>query len=216
MKARRLWLAALALFALAAESPSDAPNAAGTLTLDDLLSHMASTRGVVAEFREIKTLKLLDAPLETRGTLYFAPPDKLARITREPAETRLVLDGGRMHYQDAAGGRDTDLSTNPVARAFAENLIVLWRGDRAALEKIYSLDFRAEGARWQLALAPKGAPLDRFLRTITLRGDGKVMQEMEVIESDGDRTQTLFEKTDVDHEFGEAESRALFEPGGAK
>ncbi len=204
----RLAAAALALFALGAE-PAD-------LTLDELLSHMATTPGVVAEFREIKTLKLLDAPLETKGTLYFAPPDRLARVTREPAETRLVLDGGTMRFADAAGGRETDLSSNPVARAFAENLIVLWRGDRAALEKIYSLDFHADGSRWQLSLVPKGAPLDRFLRSITLRGDGKVMREMEVVETDGDRTQTLFEKSDVDHAFGEDEARALFGPRGEK
>ena len=171
---------------------------------------MATTSGVVAEFREIKTLKLLDAPLETRGTVYYAPPDRLARVTREPAETRLVLDGGHMRYQDAAGARDVDLASNPVARAFADNLIVLWRGDKAALEKIYALDFRADGSRWQLVLTPKSSPLDRFVRAIELRGDGAAMREMEVLESDGDKTQTLFEKTDVAHSFGEEEARAIF------
>jgi hypothetical protein len=167
---------------------------------------------VVAEFREIKTLKLLDAPLETRGTVYFAPPSRLARVTREPAETRLVLDGNRMRFQDAAGARDIDLADNPVARAFADNLIVLWRGDRAALEKIYSLDFHADGSRWELALAPRHAPLDRFVRAIDLKGDGAAMKEMEVVEVDGDTTRTLFEKTDIAHVFGEEEARAIFGP----
>jgi hypothetical protein len=204
--------ACLALW-VALAAPLSASAQSGTITLDDLLSHMAKTSGVVAEFREVKTLKLLDAPLETRGTVYFAPPDRLARVTREPAETRLVLDGGRMRYQDAAGARDVDLADNPVARAFADNLIVLWRGDKAALEKIYALDFRADGARWQLALTPRGSPLDRFVRTIQLRGDGPAMREMEVVETDGDRTQTFFEKTDVAHVFGEEEARAIF---GAK
>jgi hypothetical protein len=211
MTARRLWLVAAAALALGADTSSSGSGA--NLTLDELLQRMATTHGVVAEFREIKTLKLLDAPLETRGTLYFAPPDRLARITREPAETRLVLDGGRMRFQDAAGGKDVDLSANPVARSFAENLIVLWRGDRAALEQIYTLEFHAEGARWQLSLAPRHEPLDRFLRSITLRGDGATMQEMEVVESDGDRTQTLFDKSDVEHDFGDDEARAVFGPG---
>jgi hypothetical protein len=214
MSARRLWLVAAAVLALGAETSP--PEPAGNLSLEDLLQHMATTHGVVAEFREIKTLKLLDAPLETRGTIYFQPPDRFARITREPAETRLVLDGGRMRFQDAAGGSDFDLSANPVARSFAENMVVLWRGDRAALEAIYTLDFHSEGARWQLALAPRHAPLDKFLRSITLRGDGSVMNEMEVVESDGDRTQTLFEKSDVEHQFGDDESRAIFGPRGEK
>jgi hypothetical protein len=214
MTARRLWLAAAAVLALGADSPP--PGAGANLSLDDLLGHMATTHGVVAEFREIKTLKLLDAPLETRGTIYFAPPDRFARITREPVETRLVLDGGRMRFQDAAGGSDFDFSSNPVARSFADNMIVLWRGDRAALEEIYRLEFHSEGASWQLGLAPRHAPLDKFLRSITLRGDGSVMHEMEVIEADGDRTQTLFKKSDVDHAFGADEARAIFGPRDEK
>jgi len=103
-----------------------------------------------------------------------------------------------------------------VARSFSENLIVLWRGDRAALENIYTLAFHSEGPRWQLALSPRHSPLDRFLRSITLRGDGAVMQDMELVETDGDKTRTLFEKTDVDHAFGEDEARAIFGPRGEK
>ncbi|MFI5315832.1 MAG: outer membrane lipoprotein carrier protein LolA [Myxococcota bacterium] len=212
MTPRRLWLALAAALTLGAEPAAPA----GDISLDDLLSHMAGTRGVVAEFHEIKTLKLLDAPLETRGTIYFVPPDRLARVTRQPAETRLVLDGGRMRFQDAAGGRDVDLSENPVARSFSENLMVLWRGDRAALESIYTLEFHSEASRWQLALTPRHAPLDRFLRSITLRGDGAVMQDMELIESDGDKTETIFDKSDVEHAFGDDEARAIFGPRGEK
>jgi hypothetical protein len=33
---------------------------------------------------------------------------------------------------------------------------------------------------------------------------------MELIESDGDRTQTIFEKSEVDHAFGPEEERAIF------
>ena len=214
MNARRLWLALAALAALGADP---APPAGGRdIGLDDLLSHMATTKGVVAEFREIKTLKLLAAPLETRGTVYFQPPDRFARVTRDPAETRLVLDGSRMRFEDETGVKDVDLSENPVARQFAENLIVLWRGDRAALEKIYTLDFHADGTRWQLVLTPRQSPLDKFLRQISLKGDGSTMNEMNVVESDGDRTQTLFERSDVDHEFGADEARAIFGPRGDK
>ena len=211
MSARRLLLALAAASLLAADSPGGRD-----LTLDDLLTHMRTTSGVVAEFHEVKTLKLLDTPLESRGTLYFAPPDRLARITREPAETRLVLDGGRMRFQDAAGANDVDLSQNPVARAFSDNLMVLWRGDRKALEEIYALDFHSQGSSWTLALAPEHAPLTQFLRSITLRGEGAQMHEMEVLESDGDRTQTLFDKIDVEHHFGEDEARAVFGGGAPK
>ncbi|HXZ86914.1 MAG TPA: hypothetical protein VEI82_15635 [Myxococcota bacterium] len=41
------------------------------------------------------------------------------------------------------------------------------------------------------------------------------MREMLVQESDGDRTQTLFDKSDVEHSFGEAEAHAIFEGGSS-
>jgi hypothetical protein len=198
-----LLLAAAALAASARAEPE-------TLELDELLRHMAATRGVVAEFREVKTLALLDQPLEARGTLYFQPPDRFVRVTREPAATRLVLVGSRMRFEDATGVNDVDLAENPVARQFADNLVALWRGDRERLEKLYRLDFRAEAARWELGLAPRGAPLDRFIARIRLSGDGATMREMELLESDGDRTLTHFEKSDVDHAFGAEEVRILF------
>ena len=194
---------------------ADAAPPAGTLTLDELLGHMATTRGVVAEFSEVKLLALLDAPLETRGTLYFVPPDKLARVTREPAATRLLLVGDHMRFEDEAGASDIDLSQNPVARQFANNLIVLWRGDRSALEALYRLDFKAEGARWTLGLAPKSAPLDRFIRLIRIEGEGPAIRDMELLETDGDRTHTVFEKTEVDHAFGPEEDLAIFGPRAA-
>jgi len=39
------------------------------------------------------------------------------------------------------------------------------------------------------------------------------MHEMLVLESDGDRTQTLFDKSDVAHDFSDAETRAIFQTG---
>jgi hypothetical protein len=39
---------------------------------------------------------------------------------------------------------------------------------------------------------------------------------MDVLEKDGDRTQTLFDKSDVEHEFGADESRAIFGGGAGK
>lgn len=212
---RALAISCLAVLLLGADAPaSSAGQGTGTLTLDELLRHMASTRGVVAEFREVKLLALLDAPLETRGTLYFVPPDKLARVTRSPAETRLLLDRDRMRFEDEAGASDVDLSANPVALQFARNLIVLWSGDRAALEAVYKLDFSAEGALWKLALTPRGAPLDRFITYIRISGDGPKILDMDLLESDGDRTKTVFEKTEVDHAFGPDEEKAVFGPKG--
>jgi Outer membrane lipoprotein carrier protein LolA-like len=198
---------AVIAFALAAQAASATPP---SLTLAELLSRMASTRGVVAEFHEQKEIALLDRPLESAGTIYFAPPDRFTRVTRSPAVTRLVLDGARMRFEDATGADAVDLGANPVARQFAENMVALWSGDRARLEKLYELDFRAEQTRWELVLVPRDGTLARFVERLAMRGDGAEMRELELVERDGDRTLTQFLSSDVDHAFSADEASKIF------
>jgi outer membrane lipoprotein-sorting protein len=207
MRRSKLALIALALALGATSARAASPS---SLTLDELLGHMAKTRGVVADFREEKQIALLEQPLESTGTVYFAPPGRFTRVTRTPAATRLVLDGTRMRFEDATGQSGADLGANPVARQFAENMVALWSGDRARLEKLYRLDFRADGARWQLVLLPRQAALAHFIERLMLRGDGPEMQEMELVEADGDRTLTTFTRSDVDHAFSADEARRVF------
>jgi outer membrane lipoprotein-sorting protein len=199
-----------AILALALGALSARATPPPSLTLDELLGHMAKTRGVVADFHEEKQIALLEQPLESTGTVYFAPPGRFTRVTRTPAATRLVLDGARMRFEDATGESGVELGANPVARQFAENMVALWSGDRARLERLYTLDFRAEASRWQLVLVPRSPALARFVERLALRGDGKQMREMELVEADGDRTLTIFTRSDVDHDFSDEEARRIF------
>jgi hypothetical protein len=202
-------LALLAVACLAASGPSpEVPQ--GTLTLEILMHHMATTSGVRAEFHEVKQIALLERPLESDGTLYFIPPARMARITRAPGATTLVIDGARMAYWDAAGGNSVDLSGNRVARTIVENFIVLFNGDLEALHQHYNVGFKAEGARWQMRLVPKGPPVSQLIASIDLQGDGPALQQMVVVEKEGDRTTTLFHDVVTDTRFSAEELGRIF------
>ena len=59
-------------------------------------------------------------------------------------------------------------------------------------------------------LDPRAKALRRFLRDITLRGDGPVLSEMIVVEGDGDTTTTRFDEIVTDYRFSESELEAAF------
>lgn len=199
------WLSlTLASAALASETPGDEP------VLDAVLERMASTSGVEAVFEERKELSLLTEPLESRGVLYFVPPDRFARFTLHPGFTALVVDGDVVHLREGREGDDTDLSGNPIARVFAENFVALWSGDRAKLEHLYTPALRGDASNWELRLEPRRAPLAGALDAITLRGDRDAVREMIVQERDGDRTVTRFPEANGDRVFTGAEIEQIF------
>jgi outer membrane lipoprotein-sorting protein len=200
------WVSGLLLAARAAAAAEPAP----TPTLESLMAGMAETPGVEARFLETKEIALLSEPIETRGMLAFVPPDRLLRTTTEPSHSRLVIAGERFSFSDAAGGDAVDLSSNPLAREFVDNFIVLFNGDLAALRRRYEPELTSDAGGWRLALRPRHRPLSDLIERITLTGRGRTLLRMEMLERDGDRTTTRFEDVQVDRRFTPAEVERLF------
>ena len=199
--------AALASAAFAGEpAGSDA-------ALDEILRRMASTPGVEAVFEERKELALLAAPLETRGVIYFVPPDRFARFTTSPGTSALLVTGDAVQLREGSDAEAIDLSGNRVARVFVENFVALWSGYRDRLERLYTPELRGTREAWELRLVPRRAPLADAIARITLRGDRDALQELVVEERDGDRTTTRFGATRSDRAFTAAELQQIFSVG---
>jgi Outer membrane lipoprotein carrier protein LolA-like len=179
--------------------------------LDVLLKKFAKSPGLFARFREEKHLAMLDAPLVNEGTIHFAPPQRLARHTERPQESTLLIDGNKLQFGDADGHESMDLGTNPVARLFVDSFTMLLEGNRAGLERIFKLQFtpRPHGA-WQLVLVPRVAPMDKMIKDLSLRGEGLTLRDMDLRETSGDSTHTVFTAVDVEHRYGAAELARVF------
>jgi outer membrane lipoprotein-sorting protein len=207
-----LLLVSVAVGLVAGAEPSE------TLTLDVLMHHMATTRGVRASFHEVKEVSLLAAPVESRGTVYFVPPDRFARHTTAPGRSWLVIEGDRLRFADEVGSEQIDLSADPVAGQFVGHFVSLWNGDLKALRERYEVGFEAAGpgreSGWTLTLVPRSSRLRSFLEEIQVRGQGPTLHEMTLIEADGDRTLTRFDEVATDHVFGPQELAEAFPRSG--
>ncbi len=179
-------------------------------TLEELMITMAETSGVVAHFTEIKHLALLESPLETRGTLYFIPPNRMARHTTSPGKSSFIIDGDLLLFDDEAGGDEIDLGANPIARVFVENFIVLFNGDLGELRQRYDPVFETTGDSWSLRLKPHRAPLSTMIASITMQGDDGGMKSMVLREVGGDVTETTFDSVDSTHRFSVDEIKRIF------
>jgi hypothetical protein len=202
---------ALGLAALPA--PGEPPEPGADFTLESLLETMTTSSGLSAEFAERKELALLSAPLESRGRLYFVPPDRFARFTTQPEFTALVIDGEHVRFREGDDGDELDLSANPLTRAFVDNFVVLWSGDRERLEQLYAAALRVEGERWELTLVPRDAPLNRFIEAVVLRGRSGALEQMIVRDRDGDRTVTTIRSVRLDRSFSASELERIFARG---
>lgn len=186
------------------------PDGSAPAELEGLMQRFAASGGVRARFRESRQLSILTDPIETTGTLYFAPPDRLARHTDWPGRSSVVIEAERVMLADETGQRVFDLNTSEVARALIGNLMVVFRGDLEALRARYSISFDSSAERWTLDLEPRARAVRSFIERIRFVGRGPDLTAMETRESNGDRTIMELSEIEVGFSWGQRDLDRIF------
>jgi outer membrane lipoprotein-sorting protein len=182
----------------------------------DLMALFAGSQGVRAEFSESRYLSILIEPIETRGTLYFSPPNYLARYTSQPDVSSIVADGRQVTLRDRTGTKTIDLGSSELARELVGSFAVLLRGDLAALNAGYEVELLSEKgddspltSPWILDLKPRSSEIRALIERTRIEGVGSRLTSMETLEKNGDRTLTTFSSVETGLEFDEEELEHL-------
>ncbi|MFI4905518.1 MAG: LolA family protein [Steroidobacteraceae bacterium] len=181
---------ALGLRLAASSTGAAAPitdSAAGT-GLDSLMTLMSQRQHGEADFSEKKYLSMLKRPLESSGVLIYDAPDHLEQRTTRPRPQSVVLDRGIVTIQIGQRQRVLRLADYPQLAPLIDSIRATLAGDRAALERVFELDFSGTLEHWQLRLEPRDAQLAATLKRIDMHGEGDAVREVQVQQSDGDRS----------------------------
>jgi hypothetical protein len=171
------WLAPLA----AAATPSSDP-------LDALLAQFALRHHGHVAFTEVQYLAVLDRPLESSGELLYDAPDHLEKRTLTPRRETLVLEHGMLSATRGSRTRTLALAAHPQLAPLIESLRATLAGDRAALERAFSVRLDGDPDRWTLRLAPRDAAAARLIAEVRITGEQAGLKSVEILQADGDRS----------------------------
>jgi hypothetical protein len=164
----------------AAAAPGDA--------LDEVMHSLAQRRHGEVSFVEQQFLSLLKRPVESTGELIYDAPHRLEKRTIEPRVETLVVDGETVTVQRGRRSRTLDLKAYPQLLPFIESIRATLAGDRAALERLFRLQFSGSEVRWTIDLTPLDAQLAKSVADIRIEGSRDELSRVEIRQPDGDRS----------------------------
>jgi len=185
----RHWLAAL-LVAATGICPAAAAGTAAAWGIEQLMQNLAQVKSARGRFVERKTLAILNAPLDSSGTLVYTAPGRLEKYTLLPKPEILVLDHDKLsiEYQDRNQRRTLALQDYPVIWAFVESIRSTLAGDLQTLNRFYRTSLEGSEGEWRLSLKPAEPKMQTVVKEIHLSGKGNRIRAIEVIEAEGDRS----------------------------
>jgi hypothetical protein len=178
------------ILAAACAAPVMTALAQGAVPFDlaHLMAQFATVKSARAQFVERRYVHFLKAPLIAKGVLVFAAPNRLEKKTLEPTAEDMVIDGDTLTVERQGQTQTLSLSAYPQIGAFIEGIRATLTGDAALLQRIYETDLHGDVHGWQLQLQPRDPAMQAVVRSIAISGSGDVIDRIQTIEHDGDRT----------------------------
>jgi len=192
-------------------SPGAPARAAGApASLEEVMRALAESGSVRASYRERRTVELLKEPIETDGTLFFQPPDWMARRVESPERSWMAIRNDEVVLRSARGEERIDLGRSEVARGLVDGLAVVLRGDVALLTARYDVAFRSDETGWQIGLTPRAERLRSVIASLVIDGAGDEIHRIEMRETGGDSTVTEFSGVETGLRFSPQEADEIF------
>jgi Outer membrane lipoprotein carrier protein LolA-like len=178
----------LAVVGVVAAAPS------GSFDVEAAMRALAAAPKTPLAFTETRHSSLLKEPLVTTGELRFSPPDTLERRVRTPTAERYLIEGDRLTIERTGAGapRTLSLASQPLLDNLVDTIRAMLRGDLPTLARMYRIEFAGGRDDWALTLLPSDPTMVEFVSTVRVTGHAGMLDEMEVVEPNGDRTVTRF------------------------
>lgn len=166
------------------------------LSLEQLTKSLALNPIHHVQFDEIYVSHFLTAPIKKSGRLSYTAPSKFEKHIVSPTEESFVIDEDVVHYHNVTQGVNQTLSLQdvPSLQVFIIGLRSLFSGDLKTLHRYYQPKLNGTYQRWVLTLIPLDEDIQDSVQFIRLKGIKIQIKEIEIQESNGDRSTLFLEK----------------------
>ena len=181
---------ALAIAAAALPAAMAQPESKSNRDLTQLMQDLRQVKAARGKFVERRYLAILNAPLESSGTLVYVAPGRLEKHMLLPRQESLTLDGDTLLIENKETGqrRRVVLQEQPVVWAFVESIRATLAGDLQTLNRFYEVSLEGDASRWRLRLKPMEPRMREVASEIRVSGNGTWVGVIEILDAGGDRS----------------------------
>lgn len=162
--------------------------AAAEWTVTDLMSALAARGSADATFTERRYVPVLDAPVQSSGTLRFITPDRIEKHTLQPRAESLVLAGDELTLRQGPKSRTLALADLPDSGLAISGLRWAMAGDLVALRRGWTVTLHGDRRLWTLGLAPVSPAVAQFIESVLIEGRNDQIDRIEIRQADGVRS----------------------------
>ncbi len=163
---------------------------AKTASLESIMAALASVQGADATFSETRESAFLTGGLKSSGHVLWRAPGSLTKITLEPFEETVTVEGGEIKLSRTDDGRTRgsviSIEDYPELRSIVESVRSTLAGNSVELKNNFSVAVSGSPDTWQIELKPMTKKLANSIESILIAGAGTKISQFQTTEAGGD------------------------------
>nr|WP_259697716.1 outer membrane lipoprotein carrier protein LolA [Pseudomonas protegens] len=184
------------------------PGLAQAFDLQQLSDQLSRPEVIHGRFIQEKHLRALPQPLTSKGHFVLAKNHGLLWLLQTPLQQDYRITATGIARRDAGGWQML-----PGKSAGAEQnrlFLAVLQGDSSGLQRDFELKLQGSADDWQLQLIPRSLLLKQIFNQINIDG-GALVQRIELLEAQGDRTLLIMQDSSSAQPLSEAEQHDFAE-----
>ncbi|MFJ7143429.1 outer membrane lipoprotein carrier protein LolA [Pseudomonas protegens] len=184
------------------------PGLAQAFDLQQLSDQLSRPEVIHGRFIQEKHLRSLPQPLTSKGHFVLAKNHGLLWLLQTPLQQDYRITTQGIARRDAGGWQML-----PGKSAGAEQnrlFLAVLQGDSSGLQRDFELKLQGSAQNWQLQLIPRSLLLKQIFNQINIDG-GELVQRIELLEAQGDRTLLIMQDSSSAQPLSEAEQHDFAE-----
>ncbi|WP_256596304.1 MULTISPECIES: outer membrane lipoprotein carrier protein LolA [unclassified Pseudomonas] len=185
-----------------------APGLAQAFDLQQLSDQLSRPEVIHGRFIQEKHLRALPQPLTSKGHFVLAKNHGLLWLLQTPLQQDYRITAAGIARRDASSWQML-----PGKSAGAEQnrlFLAVLQGDSSGLQRDFELKLQGSAEDWHLQLIPRSLLLKQIFNQINIDG-GALVQRIELLEAQGDRTLLIMQDSSSALPLSEAEQHDFAE-----
>ncbi|ROQ54059.1 outer membrane lipoprotein carrier protein LolA [Pseudomonas protegens] len=184
------------------------PGLAQAFDLQQLSDQLSRPEVIHGRFIQEKHLRALPQPLTSKGHFVLAKNHGLLWLLQTPLQQDYRITAQGIARRDGGGWQML-----PGKSAGAEQnrlFLAVLQGDSSGLQRDFELKLQGSAQNWQLQLIPRSLLLKQIFNQINIDG-GELVQRIELLEAQGDRTLLIMQDSSSAQPLSETEQHDFAE-----
>lgn len=171
--------------------------------VERIVARCSTMKSMSCDFRQVKTVPLMDAPQESKGRMLYRQPSALKWAYTEPFVNSFTIDGDNIRIDNGEGETEVSGEAARMFKGMAGIMLGCMTGESLRDKRLFQTSVMEQYGEWVAVLVPQRREIKRVFTQIEMVFDPatSLLKRLTMTEQSGGSTEITVSNVSINGDY---------------